>query len=607
MNILHLLSQTELTGAEVYAQELVRFQRQLGHEVFLISDHMHVQLPIPWTSLPISKSDWASKLKLFIQLRQFLKSHQIDVIHCHSRGAVRHAHVARKGLRVALVTTIHGKQHASWSKRWKDIYGDYKILICENLFHQLTQDFGISARSLRLLRNPFSSADFSFEAKLVTKCRWAFVGRSSGPKGERLREFFENGFFDYLQKHPEIEFDIVASHPEKWGDDFLKKLRSLGPRVQVLGEVKNLKAHLKNYQTVLAAGRVAMECLLTGVQVVGFGEAESLGLITKDSFSEALLSNFGDIAEKSVSPVDTKRLLESLEQSRKSPLSASEREFLRLEVKRQFDSDAIQPLILETYRAAIFKRNVRHWIPILMYHKIPEQEFKSQHRIFVTKERFRQHLVFLKNRGFQCLDFADLGGFWNGERDYSHFPKKPLVLTFDDGYRDNLTAALPLLREYGMKAVIFLLSDHRIVENTWDSQTGEPAAALMNLEEKREIAKSGVFEIGSHGIDHLRLPTASDGEVFHQLLASKQSLEKDLGVKVQSFAYPFGDIDPRLPALARQAGYKFAVNTDRGGLELSENPWSLFRVNIFPEDRTFQLWKKTSKWYRRYFFRKRGQ
>jgi peptidoglycan/xylan/chitin deacetylase (PgdA/CDA1 family) len=607
VKILHLLSQTELTGAEVYAQELIRYQLQMGHQVFVISDRIHVQLPIEWTALPISRSGLKARLILFFKLRKFFRDHQVEVVHCHSRGAVRHAHTARRGTPVAMVTTVHGKQHSSWSKRWVDAYGEFKILICENLFKQFTNEFNVSIRSLRLLRNPFSAAEFSFERELIPRPRWAFVGRSSGPKGERLRAFFENGFYEYLKQHPEIDFDIIASNPENWGEDFLKQLRSLGSRVQILGEVKNLKSHLKNYQTVLAAGRVAMECLLTGIQVIAFGEAESLGLINRKTLRSALASNFGDIAENESSPVNTVFLLKSFEKSWKEPLNSTEREFLRGEIQKQFSSEKIQPLIVETYRAAVFKRRVPRWIPILMYHKIPQKIIQSQHRIFVTRERFGQHLKYFKKHGFNTLTFQDLQAYWTGERSLSQFPKKPLVLTFDDGYRDNLTEALPLLREHSMKAVIFLLSDHRLIENTWDSEQGEAPATLMDLAEKKQIAQSGVFEIGSHGIDHLRLPSADDGEVLHQMQESKASLEKDLGVAVTSFAYPFGDIDPRLPVLAREAGYQFAVNTDRGGLDLSENPWSLFRVNIFPEDGSFQLWKKTSSWYRKYFYRKHGQ
>ena len=611
MRILHLLSQTQLTGAEVYAQQLIDWQVSEGHHVFVISDKIHVPLKTAWTSMPLSKSKIFDRISTFFKLRSFLKTNKIELLHCHSRGAVRHASLARKFLPVAMVTTVHGKQHSSWSKRLIDSYGEYKILICENLFRQFEMDFKISRRTLRLLRNPFSTKDFHFQDELPARVRWAFVGRSTGPKGERLRELFANGLFEYLKSHPHIEFDLIAPHPENWGDDLLKKLRTLGHRVQVLGEVHDLKSHLKNYQVVLAAGRVAMEALLTGIQVIGFGEAESLGLITGQNFDKALTSNFGDISSGEVSSVDSQLLLQALDRCLNTPLNKSERMSLRTAVANQYNGEAILPLILETYKAALFKRRTPRWIPIFMYHKIPSTEIKTQHRIFVTAENFKQHLEFFKKKNCTTLGFSDLLDFWNGTKDYAHFPRRPLLLTFDDGYVDNLENALPLLQQYNMKATIYLLADHRITENTWDLSPSkgsqETAHKLMSLEQKRQIAKSGVFEIGSHGIDHISLPKADDLEVLRQLKDSKKTLENDLNVEVLSFAYPFGDIDPRLPTLARAAGYSFAVNTDRGGLELSENPWSLFRVNIFPEDGPNQLRKKLSPWYRLYFWIKRGQ
>lgn len=615
MKILHLLSQTQLTGAEVYAQQLIHAQQKEGHEVFVISDKIHVPLKTPWLSLPISKGGLKNRLSLFFVLRNFLKEKKIDVIHCHSRGAVRHASLARKGLKTALVTTVHGKQHSSWSKRFFDSYGEFKILICENLFPQFENEFKISRRSLRLLRNPFTTSEFYFQEELSQKIRWAFVGRSTGPKGERLREFFTQGFFNYLRTHPEIEFDLIAANPENWGEDFLRQLRSLGPRIQVLSEVQDLKSHLKKYHTVLAAGRVAMESILTGVQVIGFGEAESLGLIDSANFQQALASNFGDIATHETSDTDTPRLLQGLDRALKTPLSVHERQHLREEVVANYEASSILPRIIETYRAAIFKRNTPRWIPILMYHKVPLENIKTKHRIFVTRDNLRKHLEFFKKKKRVTITFSELLEFWSGQKNYAAFPERPLLLTFDDGYVDNLENVVPLLKEFEMKATIYLLSDHKITENTWDlneaekhtSSESEKSHQIMTLEQKKQILASGVFEVGSHGIDHLRLPSADDQEVFRQLRISKLELEKDLNMHVLSFAYPFGDIDPRLPDLARSAGYSFAVNTDRGGLDLSENPWSLFRVNVFPEDGPLQLRKKISPWYRLYFWWKRKQ
>src|SRR5690606_15080536 len=104
----------------------------------------------------------------------------------------------------------------------------------------------------------------------------------------------------------------------------------------------------------------------------------------------------------------------------------------------------------------------------LMYHKVPDINIESRHRIFVNKDNFEKHLQFYKSQGFTTLHFSELAEYWSLKRDPSTFPKKPLILTFDDGYIDNLKNAGPLLQKYGFKAVIYLLADNEVRYNYWD-------------------------------------------------------------------------------------------------------------------------------------------
>ncbi len=653
MRILHLLSQTELTGAEVYAQTLIESQVRDGHQVFAISDRMHVPLPISWQSLPLSTSRFAQQLKNIKALRQYLKANQIEVIHCHSRGAVRHAQWARARLPIAQVTTLHGRQHFSWSKRLMNIYGEILIAICENVKAAMVSDFRIPESPIRIIRNPIAphssctaiqstiapdlnSASISQSANvLIPKSvsaaqptlysltpstapnggrapRIALIGRSSGPKGKRFEQIALGCFEKWLGERPDLQITIIAPSPERFSSEFHRFIQQCAEKhpgaVQVQGHISNLRARLSEFDLVLGSGRVAMECLMNQTALLAIGEFNSHGILRPARLCEALMSNFGDIGAKETElPLRldeiSKEVSEFLQGQRPT---ASELEILRQRSEMEFSARLIHDEILESYRAAIFKRHVPRWIPVLMYHKIPDQTITSRHRIFVTKEKFQQHLRFFQRRHFHSLTFQDLMQFWTGKRDYREFPKKPLILTFDDGYKDNLINAQNLLKESGYRAVIFLLANHSIIENTWDADTGEAPSELMALTEKLKLDPQ-VWEIGSHGFNHLHLTQAKDPEIRLELQESKLSLRRDLQQPVYSFAYPFGSTNAHIAALAREAGYKFAVNTDQGGLHLADDPHSIFRVNIFPEDGTFELWKKTSSWYRRYFFRKRGR
>jgi len=614
MRILHLLSQTELTGAEVYAQTLIESQVRDGHHVFAVSDRMHVPLPIPWLSLPISTSRLVQRFQNIRKLRHLLKTNQIEIIHCHSRGAVRHAHWARLGLKVAQVTSLHGRQHFSWSKRLMNIYGEILIAICENVKTAMTLDFHIPESPIRVIRNPISpmSSSGSAERAQHEGTRIALMGRSSGPKGKRFEQIAIACFEKWLSEKPGLQISIIVPNPDGFSAAFQMHVQNLNQKfpqaVQVLGHIPNLRSRLPDFDLVLASGRIAMECLFAKVPVLAIGEYDSHGILTPPRLCESLTSNFGDIgARETEKPLRLSEISNEVSDFLKGLRpSAQELDVLRKRAEIEFSSRLVHDDVIESYRAAIFKRHVPHWIPVLMYHKIPDTEIQTRHRIFVTKENFRKHLRFFQRRGLSSLTFQDLAQYWTGKRPFSEFPKKPFILTFDDGYQDNLKNAQPLLKENGFRAVMFLLANHSITENTWDADTGEAPSKLMTLPEKMELDPK-VWEIGSHGFNHLHLPKATETEVRQELQESKLSLKRDLQHPVYSFAYPFGSTNFHIATLAREAGYKFAVNTDQGGLHIADQPHSIFRVNIFPEDGIFELWKKTSPWYRRSFFRKRGR
>lgn len=612
MRILHLLSQTELTGAEVYAQTLIEMQVRDGHQVFVISDRMHVPLPIQVTSLPISTSRFFQRLSSIRKIRKFLQAQNIDVIHCHSRGAVRHAHWARLGLPVAQVTTLHGRQHFSWSKRLMNLYGEISIAICENVKTAMVRDFHMSESPIRVIRNPISPGPVTNPLAKHDSIHIALIGRSSGPKGRRFEEIAQACFEKWLQLKPDLRITIVVPKPEDFSAKFRSHLHTLQQRypnaIELKGHIPDLRSHLPSFDLVLASGRIAMECLFSQIPVLAIGEFHSHGILKPSRLCEALTSNFGDIGS---AETEIPLRLEDISKEVSEFLSGqrppkSDLEVLRKRAEVEFSARLIHEDVLEAYRAAVFKRHVPHWIPALMYHKVPEANLETRHRIFVTKENFRKHLQFFRSRGFQSLTFQDLTQFWTGKRDYKEFPRKPLLLTFDDGYKDNLENAQSLLKEFGFRATIFLLADHSIIENTWDAGTGEEPSKLMTFEEKRKLDPE-VWEIGSHGFHHLHLPKVSESEAWKELQESKLALKRDLQHPVYSFAYPFGSTNSQIAKMTQEAGYKFAVNTDQGGLHLADQPHSIFRVNVFPEDEGFELWKKTSSWYRRYFYRKRGR
>lgn len=609
MTILHLLSQLELTGAEVYVQTLVQAQMDEGHKVIIVSDRLHVDIAAPWISLPVSSSEASVRRQVVVGVKDLIDQHQVDVIHCHSRAAARIADRAVKGTLVAQVTTLHGRQHYSLGKRLKNRYGQYQIAICENVSLACQRDFKMSPWAIQVIRNPLNFAHLNFDSSEKKIRRIALIGRSSGPKGERIGELIIRALPEWL-KNPDVSVDLICGSLEKYPDAVQKTVEQLqknyDSRIQWHGRVQGLTGLMKNYDLVIGSGRVAMEAIACGVHVWALGEYGSIGFVTKDSWFEALASNFGDIGiDAMTGPWSANKVSASvLDFLGREAVSLDERKILRTRLETDFDVQNIHRKVMQVYRAALFKRKHPKPIPILMYHKIPDQDLQSVHKIFVNKENFEKHLKFFNLRGFKTLTFSELAEFWNGEKSFQEFPKKVLMLTFDDGYKDNLTNAQPLLKKYGMKATIFLLADHSITENTWDSNTREPSSAIMTLAEKKQLDPT-VWEIASHGFHHLHLTQVPEDRAFEEMKSSKEQLEKDFSHKVTAFAYPFGSTNLRLAELCQKAGYSFAVNTDQGGIHTADNPFFLFRANMFPLEGPWSLFKKTSSWYRAYFYRKR--
>ena len=605
MKILHAMTQTELTGSEVFCYELSREQVQ-DHSLVFVSDAFHLPFPGTQRVWPLSRSRFFDRVKAFFFLRRLLQTEKPDLIHCHSRGAVRHLSLARLGLGIPLLTTLHGRQHFSWSKVFfKGSFGDRVTVICENLQEDLVRKFRFSSKKISLIRNPLPETPANPHNKSRSSVL-GWVGRASGPKGQRFSQLLQTALRPLLAQHPSLQLEILCSG--LGGSSLEPELRKVAQefpnRVRFAESAPNIQSWYENCRWIIGGGRVALEGATFGCQVFVFGENKWLGLLSPQKLPQALRSNFGDIGiDEREEPVDwqlVQRELHATLEGRtpdftKDVQQKIVKEFSRTRVAQQFQAE---------YRLTRLQYFVRRWIPCLMYHKIPDQELDSQHKIWVIKDRFEQHLQWFCQTGFSFLTFRDLKDFETGKRRWQDFPRKPLLLTFDDGYKDNLKNAQPLLEKYGAKATLFLLADTSIQKNTWDAPEPHSSSEILSRDERSQLNQR-VYEIGSHGLSHASFLHLEEEEIRKELRESKALLEKEFSRSIDSLAYPFGHTSERIAELAREEGYQFAVNTDQGGMATSENPWSIFRVNIFPQDGPRQLLKKTSAWYPRYFYFKR--
>lgn len=215
-------------------------------------------------------------------------------------------------------------------------------------------------------------------------------------------------------------------------------------------------------------------------------------------------------------------------------------------------------------------------IPILMYHNIarPPREVRSHRRLYVRPGSFARQMWLLRRLGYQGLSMQHAMPYLRGERQ-----GKVAVITLDDGYRDNLEHALPVLQAQGFSATCYVVSDAVGRFNTWDAGKLRVHKPLMTLAQLRAWRQAGM-EVGAHSRSHPHLTRCNDAELDDEIIAGRRMLEDHLGVPVDQFCYPYGDADDRVVSRVQAAGFDAATTTRRGRARGGDDAWRLPRVPV---------------------------
>jgi peptidoglycan/xylan/chitin deacetylase (PgdA/CDA1 family) len=153
------------------------------------------------------------------------------------------------------------------------------------------------------------------------------------------------------------------------------------------------------------------------------------------------------------------------------------------------------------------------------------------------------------------------------------------IITLDDGYVDNLEAALPVLQQHAFSATCYAVSGSLGRYNRWDAERLGVRKPLMSTAQLRRWREGGM-EVGAHSRTHPRLTQCSDAQLHDEIHGSKAALEDQLGTPVTQFCYPYGDTDDRVVAAVRAAGFTAATTTRRGRARAGMDLWQLPRVQI---------------------------
>lgn len=195
-------------------------------------------------------------------------------------------------------------------------------------------------------------------------------------------------------------------------------------------------------------------------------------------------------------------------------------------------------------------------------------------------------MLWLRRFGYRGLSMHDLMPYIRGERH-----GKVIGITFDDGYRNVLENALPVLREADFTATNYFVARQINGGNVWDEKKGIPHSALMSREEILLWANAGQ-EVGSHTLDHPFLPDLSPELASYQIHQSKIELERALGVEVTAFCYPYGGYSAGVRSMVQKAGYANATTTEGGLVRQSDDLFALPRVTVARTTHIFRFLQK---------------
>jgi peptidoglycan/xylan/chitin deacetylase (PgdA/CDA1 family) len=229
-------------------------------------------------------------------------------------------------------------------------------------------------------------------------------------------------------------------------------------------------------------------------------------------------------------------------------------------------------------------------VPILCYHQFTNG--RSTDRMIMPRELFIAQMEYLKANKYNVITLAELDGFLKASKP---IPRRSVVITIDDGYRSAYDIAYPILKSFGFRATFFVYTDFlsggRSV--TW------PAI--------NEMRASGVIDIQSHSKSHASFSPAEGESAQSAAYAARlraeidppgAMLERQLGGKVRSFAYPYGDTSALALRLLGERNYTVAVTVERGGNASFSHPLMLRRDMIYG-DATMMDFQRSLRVYTR--------
>lgn len=212
-------------------------------------------------------------------------------------------------------------------------------------------------------------------------------------------------------------------------------------------------------------------------------------------------------------------------------------------------------------------------ITIFMYHRfvdIPRNPYE------ISVHQFEEEMRYLYENGYKTITLGEyIDAVYN--KNLTVLPAKPVIITVDDGYRSFLTRAYPILKKYGFTATLFIYTN--FISN---------GSGALTWEELRELHREGI-EIGSHSLSHPNMANPKhrgymnyDRFLEDELGRSREIIEREIGVRVRTFAWPYGSYNQTAIKKAIELGYEGLVTVKPGSMTINSDPLHIRRYGVYP-------------------------
>lgn len=208
-------------------------------------------------------------------------------------------------------------------------------------------------------------------------------------------------------------------------------------------------------------------------------------------------------------------------------------------------------------------------IVVLNYHKIDDKNIS----LSVTPADFDKQMAYLRDNNYHTITPEQL---YDNLENNAPLPENPVLITFDDGYRDNYKNAYPILKKYGYSATIFVITGFMDVYPDY-----------ITWEQAKELDANGI-EIESHTVSHKSMTELTNDQLREELVNSKKMLDERLGKDTRFIAYPTGTYNLHIAQLVKDAGYRGAFTVKYGNVDKASNVYAMERIPIFHTENTFK-------------------